>query len=294
MPDKLDEYLNSIESGLGSSDTMPEGTADKLDWHLNKIAGLAANLSSGGSSQTFKTINGETITGEGDLSITTYQPFPSNWTKTTSSYTTKAFCEQIDADDNATIGMGYFGGASFQDKPAGLSNFDVVVEILAGPKQNGVATKAIHLIGTSSNIYPYRWEYTFWSHSHESGWRGVQPELTTTSVTDGTVAKIIGFDSSNNLVKANTPAAKMYSHKVIMNGNIIRLILPFADSIANHTASMAQGVVGTRLHFETSEPTVGLGLGWIFWNVDEWSLCDAAGTEIVTSATCNDVITELE
>jgi len=287
--DRLDDHLKNIASALGGSGTPT--TEDKLDWYLNNITSLIEG--GGGSAIQLKTINGQDLQGEGNIEITTYQAFPADWASyTTSTTKTIDFCKHIDTDDTATIGMGYFGGASFKDKPAGLSNFDVVVEILAGPKQNGVATKAIHLIGTSSNIYPYRWEYTFWSHTHESGWRGVQPELTTSSITDGTPTTVIGFDSQGSLVKANTPSVKMYSHMVIMTNNIIRLILPFADSIENHKASMVQGIVGTRLHFETYEPT--LGLGWIFWNVDEWSLWDVTGTEIAYSETCNDVITELE
>lgn len=279
--DRLDAHLKKISSTLGGKDDPAKG--DKLDWYLNNISGL---LQEGGG---LKTINGESLAGEGDIVITTFKAFPAAWNKTTSSYTTKAFCDQIDADETAVIGMGYFGGAKWKDKPEGLANFDIVVEILAGPNN----TKAIHLIGTSSSVYPYRWEYTYWSHGSVSGWRGVQPELTTTSVTDGTPTTVIGFDSQGSIVKVNTPATKMYNHKVILDStHRINIILPFADSINNHTSSLTQGVVGTLLHPDNSAPT--LGLGWIFWNVDEWSLWDATGTEIAYASSCNDIITELE
>lgn len=124
------------------------------------------------SGENIKSINGESLLGKGNLSITTYQAFPSSW-PTSSSYTAKQFCDVVDADESAVIGMGYFGGAKWSDKPAGLANGDVVVEILEGPNR----TKAIHLIMTSSSVYPYRWEYTYWSHGSNSGWRGIQPEL---------------------------------------------------------------------------------------------------------------------
>ena len=289
--DKLDDHLKKISSTLGGQGE--SATGDKLDWYLNNITTLLEN-GGGGSTVELKTINDQDLHGEGNIEITTYQAFPADWSNyTTSTTKTIDFCKHIDNDNTATIGMGYFGGASFKDKPAGLSNFDIVVEILAGPKQNGVATKAIHLIGTSSNIYPYRWEYTFWSHTHESGWRGVQPELTTTSVSDGTPVTVIGFDSQGSIVKANIPTGKMYNHKVILDStHRINIILPFEDSIDNHTSSLTQGIVGTLLHPDNSAPT--LGLGWIFWNVDEWSLWDTTGTEIAYASSCNDVITELE
>ena len=201
-----------------------------------------------------KTINGNSLKGTGNIAITTYQAFPEAWKDyTTSSYTTKQFCDVIDADGTAVIGMGYFGGASWSDKPQGLANGDVVVEILQGPNNS----KAIHLIMTSSSVYPYKWEYTYWSHGSVSGWRGVQPEL--------------------------------YRHKINIDATFISVILPYSDTIANHKSALNLGVTGIILDSNNEPDKTGL----IFWNYDEWSIMDAAGTELSYSSSCVDTITTL-
>ena len=108
-----------------------------------------------------------------------FSPFPNSWP---TSGTTKAFCDAINADTSAAIGMVYLGGASFSDLPFN-GNGDIVVEILEGPSHS----KSIHLILTSGNIAPYRWEYTYWnSGSNVSGWIGYQTKLPDFPTTDGT------------------------------------------------------------------------------------------------------------
>lgn len=244
-----------------------------------------AKASAGGDIK-LKTINGNNLKGEGNININTYQAFPTAWEDYTgTNKTTKQFCDVIDADTNAVIGMGYFGGARFSDKPSGLSNFDIVVEILAGPKQNGVATKAIHLIGTSSTIYPYRWEYTYWTHGNVSGWRGVQPEITVNPQLSGNETNITSLQFGNTVYSVG----KLYRHDVIVDSHKITIILPFNDTIANHESSLAHGVVGTLLDANS----IPIGVGTVCWNVDEWEIYDAVGTNIAYKATCGDTITEL-
>lgn len=113
-----------------------------------------------------KTINGTSVVGSGDIKVTTFQPFNSSW-PTSSSYTTSQFCQAVNDDTNAIVGMAYLGGAKWSDMPSGLSNCDVVVEVLQGPNAN---TKSIHLIITSGSVAPYTWEYTWWSGSSPQGW----------------------------------------------------------------------------------------------------------------------------
>ena len=173
--DALGYRLTKIENALGGDTPIPN-VEDKLGWHLEYIEEL---IQEGGSGSQLKTINGQDLHGEGNIAITTYQAFDSSW-PTDNNYTAKQFCDVLDADENVVIGMGYFGGAKWSDKPAGLSNGDVVVEILEGPND----TKSIHLIMTSSSVYPYRWEYTYWNHGSTSGWRGVQPEITSSNKLD--------------------------------------------------------------------------------------------------------------
>lgn len=230
---------------------------------MDIISFAKASAASGGDIQ-LKTINGNSLKGTGNIAITTYQAFPASWADyTASNKTTKQFCDVIDADETAVIGMGYFGGAKFSDKPAGLSNFDIVVEILEGPKQNNVPTKAIHLIGTSSSVYPYRWEYTYWSHGSVSGWRGV--ESTSKKVTSLSANSTDDEYPSAKCVYGALP--KMYRHNVSVDGHVISILLPFSDTVDNHHSSLAAGVVGTFVDTPTGLLT---GFGYIYWNVDEW------------------------
>ena len=127
------------------------------------------------SEENIKTINGDSILGSGNLKVTTYQPFKEAWkAKTTQSYTTSQFCSVVNSDADATIGMAYLGGAKWSDMPAGLSNCDVVVEILQGAS---ASVKVMHLTITSGAIAPYHWEYTWWSGSSPNGWIAFQTEL---------------------------------------------------------------------------------------------------------------------
>ena len=161
----LESKLKKIESALGGDKDTPE-VYDKLGWHLDYIEELVQE----GGDIELKTINGQDLHGEGDIEIKTYQPFGASWPTTS---TTKAFCDAIDVDELATVGNAYLGDASFSDLPFS-GNGDVEVQIMNGPNNS----KAIHLVLTSGNVAPYRWEYTYWnSGSSTSDWKGFQPEL---------------------------------------------------------------------------------------------------------------------
>ena len=83
--------------------------------------------------------------------IVSYSPFKSDW-PTSNSYTTKQFCDILDADDTVKVGMAYYGGAKWSDVQAlGMSNGDVKVEITEGPNK----TKSIHIVLSSGDIAPY-------------------------------------------------------------------------------------------------------------------------------------------
>lgn len=139
----------------------------------------------------------------GDIEIpsSTYSEFPETWPTTG---TTKAFCDAVNADTNAVVGMAYLGGATFTDLPFN-GNGDLVVEILQGPN-NG---KAIHLILTSGDVAPYHWEYTYWNNgSGLSGWIGnlmaqdIAAPLYNAS-SDYAVGDLVSHN--NKLYECNTP-----------------------------------------------------------------------------------------
>lgn len=73
-----------------------------------------------------------------------------------------------------------------------MVNAEVVVEIMSG---TGTSGKVIHLVLTSGNRAPYRWEYTYWNNgSNISGWIGFQPELNSTqmnAVNSGITSEIV-------------------------------------------------------------------------------------------------------
>ena len=116
------------------------------------------------SGQNIKTVNGQDILGAGNLAVTTYQPFNTNWT---TDSTIDAFCASVDADASAVEGMAYLGELTCSDLPF-VGNADTVVEIMSG---SGTSGKAIHVTITSGDIAPHRWDYTYWSNGQKtSGW----------------------------------------------------------------------------------------------------------------------------
>ena len=130
------------------------------------------------SGENIKTINGNSLLGSGNLPIRTYQAFPASWVAASSS-TTKAFCAVVDADTSAVEGMAYLGElrcSDFSSSGVGIINGEAIVEIISGTGSGG---KVIHIILTSGDTDPYRWEYTYWaSGARTSGWIGFQPKLT--------------------------------------------------------------------------------------------------------------------
>lgn len=122
-----------------------------------------------------KTINGQDIKGEGNIAITTNQPFNPEWPTTD---TTAAFCEAVNDDEDAVIGMAYLGGARFSDLPF-VGNGDVKVEVMQGPS---AGSKSIHLVLTSGTNAPYHWEYTYWNHQTSKGWVTISSGFSTDDI----------------------------------------------------------------------------------------------------------------
>ena len=127
---------------------------------MNKEALLAAALLGG--------------SGGGGGSVVANQAFPESW-PTGSSTTTAQFCAAVNADATAVQGGSYLGEVTWSDLPTGVGNAEIIVQIMDG---TGTSGKVIHLICTSGNVAPYRWEYTYWNDGASvSGWIGFQPAL---------------------------------------------------------------------------------------------------------------------
>lgn len=115
--------------------------------------------------QSVKTINGTTITGTGDVQLSTYLTYPNGWPTTG---TTLAFCNAIAEDTTAIEGKAYLGEVTLNDLPAGIANAEIEVKIMSGTTQSN---KVVVLTLTSGNVSPYFWQYTYWNHgSNVSGW----------------------------------------------------------------------------------------------------------------------------
>lgn len=116
--------------------------------------------------------------GNGGEGETTYKTFPDTWVTTS---TIAQFCNSVNADETAVAGMAYLGELRCSDLPSTLVNVEAVVEVIDG---TGTSDKTIHIVITSGNVAPHRWEYTYWNNgSSVSGWIGFQNELSVDNTT---------------------------------------------------------------------------------------------------------------
>ena len=124
-----------------------------------------------------------------NASSATYKTFPTTWNTTG---TTAQFCASVNADASAVAGMAYLGELRCSDLPTGLVNVEAVVEVIEG---TGTSNKVIHLVITSGNVQPYRWEYTYWNNgSNVSGWIAYQTKITVNPVLVGTESAAVGLE----------------------------------------------------------------------------------------------------
>ena len=79
---------------------------------------------------SFKTIEGESIIGEGNISIPTYTPFPSSWRHDTIAH----LLADANADATAVVGKSYLGEVTNVTKAEGLfnGNAEIVLNIMNG------------------------------------------------------------------------------------------------------------------------------------------------------------------
>ena len=204
---ELDTKQNTIDlNNKLSSDLVDDTNAtnlfvtstEKSTWSgkqdaINDLEAIRSGAAAGATalqSGDLKTVNGESVVGSGDIVITTNYSFDNSWTTDT---TMSAFLNDVYTDAKAIPGMTYIGELTCSDLPTGLNNAEAVVEVMPSAT---AATKALHVVITSGNLDPYRWELTYWvigSTPHNSGWIAFQPKLT-----QGT-----GITISNNTISAN-------------------------------------------------------------------------------------------
>lgn len=136
------------------------------------------------SGVNIKTINEQSILGSGNLNIGTNRSFPTTWPTNT---TFDSFLKTIFTDTSAVQGNSYLGELTCSGLPTGINNAEAIVEIMTSAV---ASSKCIHVILTSGNVNPYRWEYTAWHYNTQtetydkSNWIGFQPTIPFTG-TDG-------------------------------------------------------------------------------------------------------------
>lgn len=169
-----------LQNMLGAENVLPPPQS-RIEYYLQKI------LEEGSSSITFKTFNPDWVTDS----------------------TTAAFCASVNSDPEAVAGMVYLGELTCSDLPFN-GNADAVVEIIDG---TGTSGKVIHIVITSGNISPYRWEYTYWNDgTNVSGWIGfATTSMAMPSVTPQDVGKFARVNAQGIWIAETVPSAENQS-----------------------------------------------------------------------------------
>jgi len=93
------------------------GLRRNVRWLMKKVKQLEQAGGSGLiSGVNIKTINGESIVGQGNLAIKSYHTFGNNW----DTSTMKKLCNSIVEDSTAEAGMSYYGKFTGSGLPSGL------------------------------------------------------------------------------------------------------------------------------------------------------------------------------
>jgi len=188
--------------------------------------------------QNIKSVNGNSLLGSGNLELTQLLTYPVSW-PTTSTTSTKAFCDAVAADTSAVVGKMYLGEVRWSDLPANIVNGEVKVEIMDGTT---ASDKVIVLTLTSGNVTPYMWQYVYWNGgSNVSGWK------TWLSTNGGTMSGAIDFTGSGSYTMrmgasaTNTTALEFTSDYA---GGINPIIMDFGNNTimnyADNTGSLGQ------------------------------------------------------
>lgn len=102
--------------------------------------------------QPLKTINGQSITGAGDIEIKTYQSMPDEWLACS---TMQEFVDQVLSMPGDRAGNAYLGTVDFTPLPEGVYRGELIVEMIT----DDIALFKIN----SSDTPPYNWYYNTWT-----------------------------------------------------------------------------------------------------------------------------------
>ena len=192
----------------------------------------------------------------GNKEGSTFLTYPNTWTTTG---TTKAFCDDIAADDTATVGKAYLGEVTLTDLPGGIVNSEIEVKIMNGTT---ALNKVIVLELTSGNVAPYRWQYTYWDGGNNvSGWVGFQEELPSQT---GNSGKFLATENGSLLWK-DVPTPQVQTMPLATSANAGRIVqfvgnqptVPASATISQTTGSGLTDLAVDVATFESAEQPSG-------------------------------------
>lgn len=130
------------------------------------------NLESG---VNIKTVNGFSLVGSGDVAIKTYRGIPSSWDI---NHTMADLIDSIAADTSAVPGESYMGTVNLSDLPGGLSQGELIIEVM--DELSGDKTVLFQL--SSADTSPYKWEYNS-AYGRTGTWRSWVTSENQTTIT---------------------------------------------------------------------------------------------------------------
>ena len=130
------------------------------------------NLESG---VNIKTVNGFSLVGSGDVVIKTYRGIPSSWDI---NHTMADLIDSIAADTSAVPGESYMGTVHLSDLPGGLSQGELIIEVM--DELSGDKTVLFQL--SSADTSPYKWEYNS-AYGRAGAWRSWVTSENQTTIT---------------------------------------------------------------------------------------------------------------
>lgn len=149
----LNSRLEELNQTIEDNELVTASALVDLDLRKQEVLTSGVNV---------KTVNGETILGTGDITITTSRPFNSSWRTNT---TLANFCADVMSDSSVLVGNSYLGELTCSGLPTGMMNGEVRVDVVGTSN-----SKILLLTVTSTNLEPYHWEMTYIG-STLFGWR---------------------------------------------------------------------------------------------------------------------------
>lgn len=197
------------------------------------------------SGTNIKTVNSNSLLGEGNIQTEAYHTFPNTW-HIDHGYSTQQFCESVEDDASAVAGTAYLGTLGCNDLPANMGQAEAIVEIIS----NGANGKCMNITLTSLNRAPYMWTYSYGRVNGDIvtvGWTGIQSELNSsnklsTSYVDGLATVATTGNYSDLFNRPSIPEAQIQSDWAQANSSKKDYIKnkPTIDQIYNSSSERAQ------------------------------------------------------